>query len=72
MPWCGIWGTTDAAHWWILPLIGLVFMGVMLFACFRCFGGMRRRGRGPGELATLQRDVDGLKEDVRKLLRNPS
>ena len=72
MPWCGLWGTTGAAYWWILPLIGLVLMGVMFFVCFRGSGGMCGRRRSPGELSTLQREVDSLKEDVRKLLRNPS
>ena len=46
MPWCGYWGTTGPAYWWLLPLIGLVFMAIVLFACFRgvgCMGGWRRR-----------------------------
>ncbi len=72
MPWCGIWGTTGAAYWWILPLIGLVFMSVMFFVCFRGFGCMGGRRRTPGEPSRLQRDVQSLKEDVRKLQRNPS
>ncbi len=42
MPWCGIWGTAVTPLWWILPLIGLVFVAVMFFFCFRCFGGFRR------------------------------
>ena len=46
MPWCGYWGTTGAAYWWVLPLIGLVFMAVMFLACARGFGCMGRR-RGP-------------------------
>ena len=45
MPWCGYWGTTGAAYWWVLPLIGLVFMAVMFFACFRGFGCMCRGRR---------------------------
>jgi hypothetical protein len=63
---------TGTAYWWVLPLIGLVFMGVMFFVCFRgfgCMGGRRRRfGDDPG----LRREVDSLKEDVRKLLGNPT
>ncbi len=72
MPWCGYWETAGAAYWWILPVIGLVFMGVMFFLCFRGFGCMGTRRSGPGELSGLKREVDGLKEDVRKLLRNPN
>lgn len=61
MPWCGYWGTTGTAYWWVLPLIGLVFMAVMFFACFRGLGCMcggrrgfagdrpRARGREPEE-----------------------
>ncbi len=72
MPWCGFWGTTGAAYWWILPLIGLVLMGVMFFVCFRGFGCMGGRRRTPGELSGFQRDLETLKDDVRKLRRDPS
>jgi hypothetical protein len=74
MPWCANWGTTAGGFWWILPLIGLVFMGIMLFACFRGFGGgcMGRRRSGPGELPDLRRELDALKEDVRRLGRPQS
>lgn len=40
MPWCGYWGMTGSGYWWVLPLIGLVFMAVMFFACFRGLGCM--------------------------------
>ncbi len=72
MPWCGFWGTTGAAYWWILPLIGLVIMSVMFFVCFRGFGCTGGRRRTPGELSGFQRDLETLKEDVRKLRRDPS
>ncbi len=42
MPWCGIWGAAGSPFWWILPLIGLVFMAIMFFVCFRCFGRFGR------------------------------
>ncbi len=51
MPWCGFWGATGSL-WWVLPLIGLVLMGVMFFVCFRGFGCVRRMGGcrcGPDE-----------------------
>ncbi|BDG05670.1 hypothetical protein [Anaeromyxobacter oryzae] len=71
MPWCGYWGTT-AAYWWILPLIGFVLMGIMFFVCFRGFGCMGGRRRTSGDVSGLQREVETLKDDVRKLMRNPS
>ncbi len=72
MPWCGLWGPTGFAYWWILPLIGLVFMGVMFFACFRGFGCMRGWRRTSGDPSGLQRDLESLKEEVRKLRHDPS
>ncbi len=72
MPWCGFWGTTGGSYWWVLPLIGLVCMGVMFFVCFRRFGWMGRGWRGSGEPPELRHDVESLKEDVRKLQRRPS
>lgn len=72
MPWCGFWGVNGAAYWWVLPLIGLVVMGAMLLVCFRGFGCMGGRRRGPGDGPDLRREVESLKEDVRKLQRNPS
>jgi hypothetical protein len=71
MPWCGFWGISGSAFWWVLPLIGLVFMGVMLFVCSRgvgCMGGCRRRS---GD-SDLRHEVETLKEEVRKLVRQPS
>lgn len=75
MPWCGYWGTAGSGFWWVMPLMALVVMGVMLFVCFRgfrgfgCLGGRRRTS---GELSDLQREVASLKEDVKKLVRQPS
>lgn len=47
MPWCGYGGAALGGWWWIFPLVGLLFMGVMFFLCFRGFGARcmgRRRG----------------------------
>lgn len=69
MPWCGYWGTSGTSYWWVLPLIGLAVFGVMVFICSRrsgCMGG--RRGPLAG-LSDLQREVETLKEEVRKLAR---
>ncbi len=50
MPWCATWGMAASPSWWILPLIGFVFMTVMLLVCsrgfcggFGCMGGCRRK-----------------------------
>ncbi len=72
MPWCGYWATSGSAYWWVLPLIGLAFLGVMLFACSRRFGCMRGRRRSSSGPSELQREVEALKEEVRKLARHPN
>lgn len=73
MPWCGYWSTSGGSFWWILPLIGLVFMGAMFVACFRGgFGCMGRLRRTSGEPSALRDEVEGLKDEVRKLQRRPS
>lgn len=73
MPWCGFLGTAGGSFWWILPLIGLVFMAVMLFACFRDgFGCMGRRRRMPGDPSDLRSEVDRLKDEMRTLQGRPS
>ena len=72
MPWCGSWGTAAGGLWWLLPLIGLVLMGVMFFVCFRGFTRVGRRQLTSGELSDLRQEVESLKEDVRKLARQPN
>jgi hypothetical protein len=70
---CAFWATTGATYWWILPLIGLVFMGLMFFVCIRhgfgCVGG---RSRISGHVSGLQRDLESVKDDIRKLQEDPS
>ena len=72
--WGGYWGQPWGGIWWIFPLIGLVVMAVMIFACLhmmggtvglRCMGG--HRGAGSGDLADLRRELQELKDEVRKL-----
>ena len=72
MPWCGSWGTAAGGLWWPLPLIGLVLMGVMFFVCFRGCTRVGRRQLTSGELSDLRQEVESLKEDVRKLARQPN
>jgi hypothetical protein len=65
--WCGSWGASGGG-WWIFPLLGVAVMAAFAFACLRGFGCMGWRSpRRPDELASLQREVQELKEDVRKL-----
>lgn len=71
MPWCGTWGTTDWGLWWLMPLLGLVFMGVMAFLCFRGFGYMSGPRCSPGEMSDLKREFESLREEIRKLPRQP-
>ncbi len=72
MPWCGYWGTAGGSYWWVLPIIGLVFMGILFFACFRGPGCMGRRRRAPGDPSELRREVESLKDELRKLQHKPS
>jgi hypothetical protein len=46
MPWCGFWG---AGYWWVLPLIAVIFMGIMFLFCSRGFGCMGTRRRAPAQ-----------------------
>ncbi len=72
MPWCGYWGTTGPAYWWVLPLIGLVFMAVMFFACFRgfgCMGGCRRGFGGDRQPVSRGREDEAPRSGTP---RNPS
>jgi hypothetical protein len=55
-----------------MPLFGLLFMGLMAVVCFRGVGCIRGRRPSTRELSDLQREVEGLREEVRKLVRQPS
>lgn len=68
------WGPAWGGFGWIFPLIGLLIMAVMVFACLRMMGGMRgfgcmgeHRGHSATELDELRREVRELKEEIRKL-----
>jgi uncharacterized membrane protein len=68
-------------HWqmwggfgWIFPLVGMVMMIVMALVCLRMMGGLAglgcmggHRGHGADPVDDLRREVQGLKEEVRKL-----
>lgn len=72
--WGGYWGAPWSGFGWIFPLIGLLFMVVMVLACMRMMGGMMggrcmtgHGGQRIGEVEDLRREVRELKEEIRKL-----
>ena len=72
--WGGYWGPPWGGFWWIFPLLGLVIMVLMAFACLRMMGGISglgwmggRSGHRGGETEDLRREVQELKEEIRKL-----
>ncbi len=67
--WCGAAGM-GGGLWWIFPLFGLLFMVAVALACFRGFGCV---GRGPRRSpdADLRREIEDLREQVRRHARNP-
>ncbi len=82
MPWCGFWGAPFGGFWWLMPLIGFLFMALMMAFCFRAFGRWRWRApRGPwawphhpdGEagVSELRREVASLRDELRKLRQAP-
>ena len=56
---------------WIFPLIGLVFIIVVLFAISRFFGrgGGFCGGRRYDEIDDLRREIRDLKDEIAKLKR---
>jgi hypothetical protein len=67
------WGPAGSGFWWVFPLIGLAMMIVMVFACLRMMGGTHgfgcmggHHGAGPGDVADLRRELQELKDEVRK------
>lgn len=75
MPWCGSWGAPLGGWWWVMPLVGLVFMGLMFALCFRGFRGSRGfrsmcgRDRTTDELTEVRRELASLREEMRSLGR---
>ncbi len=67
--WGGYWGTPWGGFGWIFPLIGLLFMVVMGFVCFRMMGGcLAGHGRHTaGDVEDLRREIRGLREEIQKL-----
>ena len=67
--WTGCWGPSCGWFGWIMPLIGLLFMVMMVLLCFRGMGGcMAGHGRrGSGEIDELRAGISELREDIGKL-----
>ena len=69
----GPWGSGMWGLWWVFPLLGLLFMGLMMIACFRMMrgmtgGGMCGRGGGhPGRTEDLRHEVRALREEIKQL-----
>ena len=72
--WGGYWGGPWAGFGWLFPVIGLLFMGLMMFLCCRVMGRKVCRGREGStavhqdtEVGGLRREVQQLREEVRRL-----
>lgn len=72
--WGSYWGPPWVGFSWMFPLIGLFFMVIMIVFCVRMIGGMAgcagmggHGGHRTVEIDDLRREVQALKEDVRKL-----
>jgi len=67
--WSSYWGAPWGWSGWIIPLIGLLFMGMMAIVCFRMMGGcMAGNGRrGSDEIEGLRTEIRDLREEIRKL-----
>ena len=72
--WGGYWGGPWAGFGWLFPLIGLLFMGLMMFLCCRVMGRKVCRGHEGStavhqdtEVVELRREVQQLREEVRRL-----
>jgi uncharacterized membrane protein len=58
--------------WWIFPVIGFIFMMIMIFACS---GFFRKRGSSGGmgrydNIEDLKREIGELKEQMTQLKRS--
>jgi len=63
--WGGPWGGPWYGMGWFMPLFWVLVIGVVIAVVLRRTGG--REGDVRQELAALRRDMQDLKEEVRKL-----
>ena len=54
---------------WIFPLMGLIFMIMVLFAVFHFFGGRSKLcgGRRYDEMEDIKKEIRDLKDEIAKL-----
>ena len=65
--WSTYWGPPCAGFGWVFPLIGLVFMAVMVVVCMRMMGGVMRGGCMSGHPGQGGSEVEGLRKEVREM-----
>jgi uncharacterized membrane protein len=68
---CWTWGPYMWGWWWIFPVIGFMFMMIMIFACsgiFRKRGSFCSMGRYD-HMEDLKREIGELKEQITQLKR---
>ena len=68
---CWTWGPYMWNWWWIFPVVGFMFMMIMIFACS---GFFHRRGSfcgmgGYDHTEDLKREIGELKEQITQLKR---
>ncbi len=62
--WNGYWGAPWGWFGWIMPLIGLLFMVMMAFVCFRMMGGcMAGHGRRASGEKKFESSASGAEEE---------
>ena len=70
----GPWGAPMWGGWWIFPLLGLLFIVLMMVFCARMMRGMMggaglcgHGGQHATETDDLRREVRELREEIQKL-----
>ncbi|HWO72580.1 MAG TPA: hypothetical protein VNN21_03390 [Dehalococcoidia bacterium] len=70
----GSWGVPMWGVWWIVPLLGLLFIVAMMIFCARMRRGVMgdgvvcsHRGRRVSETDDLRREVHELREEIRQV-----
>ena len=63
--WGGPWGGHWYGFWWLMPLFWVVVIAAVIAVVLRNTGG--RGSDVSRELAAMRRDIQDLKEEVRKL-----
>jgi len=65
--WGGYWGPMWGGFGWIFPLLGMLFMVVMMILCFRMVRGMSSLGCTPGRGQSGGSEIEELRREVREL-----